>query len=130
MTAVTIPESLLPLATTDVTAVVATVRPDGAPATAHVWVDWDGDHILFSSRAGSRKARNLGVEPRVAIHIVDPASGAWLGIRGRVVETRPDDGLAFADKLSQRYKGTPYAVRDFDREIFVVELEHVRSSAG
>lgn len=52
-----------------------------------------------------------------------------LGSRGRMVETRPDTDLAFIDRPSQRYEGTDFAVKDFEREI-VVELEHVRSSAG
>lgn len=129
MSSPTIPDELLPLVTTDVVAVVATVRPDGAPATAHVWVDWDGKHLLFSSKAGSRKGRNLRAQPQVAIHIVDP-SGTWMGLRGRVIETRPDTDLVFIDRLSQRYKGSEYRMREFEREIFVVELQHVRSSAG
>jgi PPOX class probable F420-dependent enzyme len=121
---------LAPLLTTDVLAVVATVRPDGQPATAHVWIDWDGEHLRFSSKAGSRKGRNLRADPHVAIHIVDPASGSWMAIRGRVIETRADAGLAFIDTLSERYTGAPYKVRDFEREIYTVELDHIRSSAG
>ncbi len=130
MSEVTIPESLLPLLTTKFVAVAATVRPDGQPATAHVWVDWDGEHLLFTSRAGSWKGRNLRANPYVAIHVFDAASGQWIGLRGKVIEMRPDVGLAYIDELSQRYRGSQYAVRDFEREIFVVELEHVRSSAG
>jgi PPOX class probable F420-dependent enzyme len=130
MSGPSIPEAVLPLLTTNIVAVVATVRPDGQPATAHVWVDWDGEHLLFSSRVGSWKGRNLRSNPYVAVHLLDPASGAWLGVRGPVIETRPDDGLVFIDRLSQRYRGTEYAVRDLDREIFAVQPEHVRSSAG
>ena len=130
MSGSSIPEAVLPLLTTNVVAVVATVRPDGQPATAHVWVDWDGEHLLFSSRVGSWKGRNLRGHPYVAVHLLDPASGAWLAVRGRVVETRPDDGLVFIDRLSLRYRGTEYASRDFDREVYVIQPEHIRSSAG
>lgn len=125
MSDATVPESVLPLLTTNKVAVVATVRPDGQPATATVWVDWDGQQVLFSSKVGSRKGRNLRVNPYVAIHVVDPGSGSWLQVRGEVTEIRPDEDLAFIDRLSERYKGGRYAVRDFEREIFTVVPQHV-----
>lgn len=130
MTGAVVPDGVVPLLTTDKMAVVATVRPDGQPATAHVWVDFDGEHLLFSSKTGSRKSRNLRVHPHVAVHVVDPGSKDWIGVRGRVIKIEPDTDLAHIDKLSQRYIGTTYPYRDFEREIYVVEVEHVRSSAG
>lgn len=126
----TIPDASLGLLTGRYVAVIATVRPDGSPATAHVWIDWDGEHLLFSSRVGSRKGRNLRANPAIAIHVVGDTSADWIAIRGRVVETRPDADLALIDRLSERYKGRPYQVREFEREVHVVEVEHVRSSAG
>lgn len=123
------PDALIPLLTTGVVGILATVRPEGAPATAHVWVDWDGEHLLFSSRTGQRKSRNLRANPNLAMHLMDPASGAWMAIRGHVIETRLDAGLTFMDKLSMRYVGTAYPYREYEREIFTVQLDHVRSSA-
>ena len=108
-------------------AVVATVRPDGAPAMAVVWVDWDGQHIAFSAKVGSRKGRNLRTNPQLAVSIHDPVSGSWAAIRGQLAEIRDDEGLAFIDRMSQRHNAAPYGVREFDREIYVVRPVHVRS---
>ena len=130
MSNLAIPDALIPLLTSNVVGIAATVRPDGSPATAHLWVDWDGEHLLFSSRTGARKSRNLRANPNVAMHLMDPASSVWMAIRGHVIETRPDVDLAFIDRLSMRYIGSTYPYRDFAREIFVVELDHVLSSAG
>jgi hypothetical protein len=54
----------------------------------------------------------------------------FLVIRGRVVEMRPDEGLAMIDRLSHRYVGTPYRRRDVEREIFVIEIDDVQSRRG
>ena len=47
---------------------VATVLPDGGPHSVPVWVGLQGDRIAFLTSPGSRKARNLDRDPRVAIH--------------------------------------------------------------
>jgi hypothetical protein len=67
----------------------------------------------------------------VAISVVDRANPwRWVSISGRVVEIRPDAGLAFIDKMSRRYTGRDYMMRDMEREIFVIEPQRVRSSSG
>src|SRR5439155_32207 len=30
-------------------AVVATLKPDGGPQTSIVWIDWDGEHVVFTT---------------------------------------------------------------------------------
>ena len=47
-----------------------------------------------------------------------------------VIETRPDEGLAFIDRMSMRYTGQPYRFRGADREIFVIDPDHVIASGG
>ena len=44
---------------------IATVLPDGAP----VWIGLERDQVAFLTGPGSRKARNLDGDPRVAISI-------------------------------------------------------------
>ncbi len=51
---------------------VATVLPSGAPHSVPVWIALEGDRIAFFTQAGSRKARNLAADPRVAISLVEP----------------------------------------------------------
>jgi PPOX class probable F420-dependent enzyme len=126
-----IPEELTDLLTTNVLGHVTALRHDGSMAAYLMWVDYDGEHILTSSMVGSRKAANWQHNPHVTLSVVD-RSDDWrfLIIRGRVVGTRPDEGLAFIDKMSERYTGGPYRFRERPREIFVIEPDHVIASGG
>jgi PPOX class probable F420-dependent enzyme len=127
----TIPDDLAYLLTSDVLATVAALRPDGAIALYLMWVDFDREHVLTSSRVGSIKARHWERDPVVSLTVVDHADPwRFLIVRGRVVRKRPDEGLAFIDKLSGRYLGVPYRMRDFQREIFEIEIDHVQAARG
>src|SRR4249919_2851329 len=66
---------------------IATLMPDGAPHSVPVWIDLEGDNLAILTGPGSRKARNLERDPRLAISIIDidqPYASAL--IRGQVVE--------------------------------------------
>jgi PPOX class probable F420-dependent enzyme len=126
-----VPDDLVDLLTSDRLGHVSAVRPDGSVAQYLMWIDWDGEHVLTSSALGSRKGRHWRRDPQVAVSVVD-RDDPWrfLIIRGRVTAIRPDDGLAFIDKMSERYTGSPYRWRDSDREIFVITPDHVTPSGG
>ncbi len=126
-----IPSDLADLLTTNRLAHVSASRRDGSIAQYLMWVDFDGQHVLISSAVGSRKGAHWRRDPRVTLSVVDRSDDwRYLIIRGRVVEFRPDDGLAFIDRMSQRYTGQPYRMRDRAREVFVIEPEYVRASRG
>ena len=126
-----IPEDLADLLTTDVLGHVVAQRRDGTMAVYLMWVDYDGEHVLTSSMVGSLKAAHWRRDPTVSLSVVDRKDDwRFLIIRGRVVGTRPDEGLAFIDKMSMRYTGHPYRFRERPREIFVIEPDYVRASRG
>jgi PPOX class probable F420-dependent enzyme len=90
---------------------IATLQPDGAPQLSVVWFDWDGEHLLFSSKLDRRKLRNLRRDPRLSVLITDPESPyRYLEIRGRVERMDPDSQAELADVLSQKYVGRPFDV--------------------
>jgi hypothetical protein len=63
-------------------------------------------------------------DPRVAITVIE--LGDWyhaVTILGRVAELRDDDGLADIDRLSERYRGSPYWNRDRQRVTALIEPE-------
>jgi PPOX class probable F420-dependent enzyme len=92
---------------------VATVLPSGAPHSVPVWIALEGERLAFFTQPGSRKARNLEADPRVAISIVDHERPYRMAqIRGRVVETvGGEEALEIMDRMSVRYTGKPFPVR-------------------
>lgn len=107
---------------------IATLMPDGAPHSVPVWIDVEGDHLAFLTGPGSRKARNLERDPRVAISIIDadqPNASAL--IRGQVVERiEGDRAWEIIDRISQKYIGQPYPMRT-DRIIFLIKPDHAQA---
>lgn len=108
---------------------LATVLPDGSPHATPVFVDAHDDRIVFFTGPGTRKARNLRRDPRVALSIT-PVDNPFepVAIRGRVVDwIDGDEGWAIVDRLSIKYSGQPYP-RDHERVVVVIEPE--RQSVG
>ena len=103
---------------------LATVLPDGSPHTVPVWVGAHGDRIVFLTGPGSRKARNLRRDPRVALSVA-PAENPFepVVVRGRVVEWLDGDAAwEIIDRLAEKYIGAPYS-RDLERVVAVIEPE-------
>ena len=87
-------------------ATVATIMPDGSPQSTAVWIDSDGEHVIFNTAEGRVKTDNLRRDPRVAITVWDadnPMSQA--SFRGRVVEITTDGADEHIDKLAKKYMG-------------------------
>jgi PPOX class probable F420-dependent enzyme len=51
--------------------VVGTIGADGRPQTSVVWVDWDGENVVFNTTNKRAKGRNLRRNPRVSISVWD-----------------------------------------------------------
>ena len=52
---------------------LATARADGSPHVMPVWAAWHEGALVFSTGAGTRKARNLRARPRCSVAIGDGA---------------------------------------------------------
>jgi len=101
---------------------LATVLPDGSPHTVPLWVATRGDQVVFLTGPGSRKARNLRRDPRVALSLT-AADNPFepVVIRGRVVEWLEGDAAwEIVDELSRKYIGGPYS-REQERVVAVIE---------
>src|SRR3970040_1293911 len=125
-----IPEELAYLLRTNVLAHVSLIEADGSLVNHVMWVDYDGEHILTISPTRASKSRAVRLRPNLARPVVDPEN-PWhrLAISGRVTEIRDDEGLAFINRLSERYVGAPYP-RPGPREIFVITPDRVRVFMG
>jgi PPOX class probable F420-dependent enzyme len=127
----TIPDDLLDLVSSDRVGSVSFVRRDGSIATHLMWIDWDGEHLLTSSPVGSVKGTHARRDGQVSVSVYD-RDDPWrfVILRGRVTDIIPDHGLAFIDKMSMRYTGSPYMRRGFEREIFEITPDHMRIGRG
>ena len=115
---VTIPKSHRDLLARPVYGVLATIRPDGQPQSSLVWVDYDGRHVLINTTLERHKSRNMQVNPRVTLLVVDPQdSSRWVEVRGHVAEITEDGAIEHADMLTQRYTG----LKRFYGDIYDVE---------
>jgi PPOX class probable F420-dependent enzyme len=107
---------------------IATLLPDGAPHVVPVWMGLEGDTVAVLTGPGSRKARNIERDPRVAISLIDvenPFESAL--IRGQVVE-RVDGDRAWEiiDRISRKYTGQPYPLRT-DRIILLIQPDRAQA---
>ena len=110
-------------------AIIATLRPDGAPHTATTWFAWDGERILLSMDESRLRLRFIRNDPRVSLTIPDSgftvpqAAHRMVSVNGRVVELRDDPELADFDVLALRYTGQPYPNREARRVTAIVEID-------
>jgi PPOX class probable F420-dependent enzyme len=117
------PEQLLDLFQEPALGHVSYLNERGQIVTFPMWVDFDGRHILTSSPVGSKKGKAFRQRPQVSVSIVSPKNPwHWLSVSGRVVDIKPDENLAFIDRMAQRYTGKAYERRS-PREVFSIEIE-------
>lgn len=99
-----IPETHEDLLGSKALAHIATVGPHGEPQSSPVWFDWDGEHVKYSQTKTRQKYRNVGLEPRLALSIVDPENPyRYLEVRGVVERIEEDPELDFINSMSKKY---------------------------
>ena len=102
--AIKIPESLKKVLEDKAYGHVVTFNAQGNPEITMVWLDVEGDELLFNTAEGRRKWRNLKNDPRVSISISkqDEPYQNW-SIQGKVVDMRTSDGVEVIDALARKY---------------------------
>ncbi|MBT2233713.1 TIGR03618 family F420-dependent PPOX class oxidoreductase [Nonomuraea sp. NEAU-A123] len=103
---------------------LASLLPDGAPHSVPVWIGTEGDRVAILTGPGTRKARNLRRDPRVALSLT-PADNPFqpVIVRGRVVEWLEGDAAwEVIDRISTKYIGGPYS-RSEERHVALIELD-------
>lgn len=89
------------------TAKLAVVRIDGSPHVTPVWVDLDGDDVLFTTGAGTVKGRAIQRDGRVSLCWDDERPPfSFVRVAGTATtSTEPDELLAWATRIAGRYMG-------------------------
>ncbi|MBI1960446.1 MAG: PPOX class F420-dependent oxidoreductase [Candidatus Rokubacteria bacterium] len=84
---------------------VVTFNAEGKPQLTMVWVDGEGDEVLFNTADGRLKPKNLRRDPRVIISVQDhndPQSYMVFHGRASVTESGADEHI---DTLARRFLG-------------------------
>jgi PPOX class probable F420-dependent enzyme len=120
----TLPPRLVAFLSRPNAAVIATLRPDGAPVTVATWYDWEDGRVLVNMDESRKRLAHLRSDPRVSLTIMDVGSwSAHVSLQGHVVSLEDDPELRDIDRLSRRYTGAPYPIRDHARVSAWIEIE-------
>jgi PPOX class probable F420-dependent enzyme len=89
------------------TAKLATVKRDGSPHVAPIWVALDGSDLIFTTHETSLKGRAVRRDPRVAMSFDDERPPFTFAIveGTAAVSEDPDELLAWATVIGGRYMG-------------------------
>ena len=107
-------------------ATVGTLNPDGSAQLTIVWIDWDGEFVLFNTAAGRAKPRNLERDPRVSVLVLDREDGyRWVAVRG-AAELTTDAADEHIDMLARKYTGKGWQPKPGEQRLVVrFRPEHV-----
>lgn len=84
---------------------VVTLNAKGQPRLTMVWMDVDGDEVLFNTAEGRKKTQDLRRDPRVIVSVQDrnnPQAYAVFHGKARITE---EGARAHIDKLARRFLG-------------------------
>lgn len=84
---------------------VITFNANGTPQVTMVWMDAEGDEVLFNTADGRLKPKNLRRDPRIIIAVQDrndPQSHLVFHGKATVTEAGADDHI---DKLAKHFLG-------------------------
>jgi len=85
--------------------VVSTILPSGHPQSQVMWVDSDGEHIIFNTEIHRRKFKNLEQTPLVTVLILEEGNHwSYSEVRGHVAEiVRGQEARDHIDALAKKY---------------------------
>jgi PPOX class probable F420-dependent enzyme len=90
---------------------LAVTRLDGSPHVAPVWVDVDGDDVVFMTSADTIKGKSILRDGRVALCFDDERPPfSFVTLTGHTTtSTDPDELLTWATRIAGRYMGADQA---------------------
>src|SRR5262244_3459662 len=125
---VKIPQSLSTMLEDKAYGHVVTFNAQGKTEITMVWMDVEGDEVLFNTAEGRRKPDNIRRDPRVIVSVEDrnhPQAYAVFHGKGRVTAAGAD---AHIDKLAKRFLGIdkyPYRRPTGKRLIVRIEVDRI-----
>jgi PPOX class probable F420-dependent enzyme len=90
---------------------VATLREDGTAHVTPIWVDYDGENVVFNTAAPRAKWKHLKRDPRVTVEVHSRENPyEYVTVTGTAeIDENEEEANRHIDKLSQKYRGvSPY----------------------
>jgi PPOX class probable F420-dependent enzyme len=88
--------------------VATTIRSDGSPQMSVVWLDWDGEHVVFNTAEGRAKPRNIRRNPTVSVCVVNHENTYQFVTVTGPAEISDEGAEEHINELSHRYFGRDY----------------------
>jgi PPOX class probable F420-dependent enzyme len=124
---ITIPDSHRDILEKRSLAYVATVDADGTPQVTPVWIEYDGQYLIFNTARGRKKPRNMEARPQVGVTVQDPDNPyRYVGFQGRVISMSSEGAVAHMHHMSQKYTGQDYGALNASEERMIVKIEPTR----
>jgi len=112
-------------------ATVVTLREDGSPHATPVWIDTDGENVIFNTSIGRAKERHLRRDPRVSVTVLpsENQQAGYVSVTGtaEITEEGANDHI---DKLAKKYLGQdkyPYLQPGERRVIVTIKPDKIDS---
>ena len=114
---------------------LGTINRDGSPHITPMWIDLEGDHVMFNTAIGRVKEENLRRDPRVSLSHIDGENPYdRVEIRGRVIRfVEGEEADRSMDRLALKYVGTEHygwRIPGERRIMMIVEPTRVRHVVG
>ena len=129
---VQIPQSLRKMVEDKAYGHVVTYNAQGKPELTMVWMDVEGDELLFNTAEGRRKPDNIRRDPRVIVSVQDrnnPQAYAVFHGKARITDTGANEHI---DKLAKRFLGVdkyPYRQPTEKRLIVRIGVDRISGVA-
>jgi PPOX class probable F420-dependent enzyme len=107
--------------------VLTTLREDGSPHSTPVWVDTDGENVLFNTAVGRAKERHLRHDPRASIAVLpaDDQQAGYVSVTG-TAQLEEEGAVEHIHELSRKYIGKDYPWLGPDEERVIVTIRPER----
>jgi len=112
-------------------ATVVTLREDGSPHATPVWIDTDGENVIFNTSIGRAKERHLRRDPRVSVTVLpsENQQAGYVSVTGtaEITEEGANDHI---DKLAKKDLGQdkyPYLQPGERRVIVTIKPDKIDS---
>ena len=83
---------------------VTTLRSDGSPHSTPVWIDTDGETVIFNTSVGRAKERHIRRDSRVSVVVLpaDDQQSGYVSVTG-TAEIIEDGAVEHIHKMAKKY---------------------------